>query len=894
MTDGRPDPDELLQELKSNENGRLKIFFGYAAGVGKTYAMLEAAQVAKRQGVDVVCGYVEPHTRPETMELLDGLETLPPLTAAHKDLLLRELDLDAVLRRKPQLVLVDELAHTNAGVCRHGKRYLDVQELLGSGIDVYTTVNVQHIESLCDIVASITGIVVRERIPDKVFDSADQVELVDIEPGELIERLRAGKIYRPQQARQALDHFFTEEKLTALREIALRRTADRVNRVSERKKRSAGGEYFTGENILVGLSSSPSNAKIIRAAARMAGAFQGGFTALFVETPAFMDMPEADKGRLRANMKLAQQLGAQIDTVYGEDVAFQIAEYARVSGVSKIVVGRSSAKRGFVLYKSTFSERLTAFAPNLDIYIIPDNTVRAIPRRYLHRKKEKILPRDIFVSVLCLLAATLVSFGFDSLAFSEANIITVYILGVLVTAVATSHRFFSLCSSVLSVLAFNFFFTEPRFTLNAYDSGYPVTFVIMFAAAFLTSSLALKLKRQAWRAAQTAYRTRVLLDTNQLLQQEKDLRGIARITAEQLVKLLQRDVVFYPAEEGSMTEPLILPAQEGEERGALYRSENEKAVAAWVFQNNRRAGASTATLGSARCLYLAVRSGRTVYGVVGIALQPGEALDAFESNLVLSILTECALAVEKELFRQKREEAQTQAKNEQLRANLLRSISHDLRTPLTSISGNAGVLLRGSIPEETRRQIYTDIFDDAAWLINLVENLLSVTRIEDGSMHIHRQAELLDELITEALEHVNRRRVEHRIRVALEDDLQLVKVDARLIMQVVVNMVDNAIKYTPPGSQITISSQRVRDMVAVSIADDGEGISDDAKAHIFEMFYTAGKQAADSKRGLGLGLALCKSIIAAHGGGIEVGDNAPHGTVFRFTLPAEEVTLHES
>ena len=283
-----------------------------------------------------------------------------------------------------------------------------------------------------------------------------------------------------------------------------------------------------------------------------------------------------------------------------------------------------------------------------------------------------------------------------------------------------------------------------------------------------------------------------------------------------------------------------------------------------------------------------------MYGVVGIALQPGEALDAFESNLVLSVLTECALAVEKELFRLKREEAQTQAKNEQLRANLLRSISHDLRTPLTSISGNAGVLLRGGIPEETRRQIYMDIFDDAAWLINLVENLLSVTRIEDGSMHIRRQAELLDELVTEALEHVNRRRVEHRIRVALEDDLQLVKVDARLIMQVVVNMVDNAIKYTPPGSQITISSRRVRDMVAVSIADDGEGISDEAKAHIFEMFYTAGKQAADSKRGLGLGLALCKSIIAAHGGEIEVGDNPPHGTVFRFTLPAEEVTLHAS
>lgn len=897
MEDGRPNPDDLLHEIKSAENdrqrGRLKIFFGYAAGVGKTYAMLEAAQIAKRQGVDIVCGYIEPHTRPETMELRNGLETLPTLAIPHKDMLLREMDLDGVLQRKPQLVLVDELAHTNAAGCRHGKRYMDVQELLNSGINVYTTVNVQHIESLCDIVASITGIIVRERIPDKIFDSADQVELVDIEPKDLIERLREGKIYKPRQAQQALTHFFTEEKLTALREIALRRTADRVNRIAERKKRTAGGEYFTEENILVGLSSSPSNAKIIRAAARMAGAFQGSFTALFVETPAFMGMPDADKNRLRANMRLAQQLGARIDTVYGEDIAFQIAEYARVSGVSKIVVGRSSAKRRFVFYKSTFSERLTAYAPNLDIYIIPDNTVTAIPRRYLHQKKERILPRDVLVSILCLLAATLVSFGFYALDFSEANIITVYIFGVLVTAVATSHRFFSLCSSVLSVLAFNFFFTEPRLTLNAYGSGYPVTFVIMFAAAFLTSSLALKLKRQAWRSAQTAYRTRVLLDTNQLLQQEKDLRGIARITAEQLVKLLRRDVVFYPAEEGRLAEPFVLPAREGEDRSALYLSENEKAVAAWVFQNNKRAGASTATLGSARCLYFAVRSGATVYGVVGIALQPGEALDTFESDLLLSILTECALAVEKELFRQKREEAQAQAKNEQLRANLLRSISHDLRTPLTSISGNAGVLLSNNVSEETRKQIYTDIYDDAAWLINLVENLLSVTRIEDGSMHIHRQAELLDELVTEALGHVNRLSVEHEIRVALEDDLQLVKVDARLIMQVIVNMVDNAIKYTPPGSQIVISSRRVRNMVEVSVADDGEGIPNTAKARIFEMFYTAGNQAADAKRGLGLGLALCKSIITAHGGEIEVGDHVPHGTVFRFTLPAEEVALHE-
>ena len=387
---GRQNPDQLLkaiQEEEGNQNkGHLKIFFGYAAGVGKTYAMLEAAHTAKQQGIDVVAGYIEPHERPKTAALLNGLEVLPVKEVVYNGIVLHEFDVDAALKRSPELILVDELAHTNAEGCRHSKRYQDIKELLRAGIDVYTTVNVQHIESLCDMVASITEVVVRERIPDALFDHADQVELVDIEPQDLIERLKAGNVYGGNQARQAVENFFTVKNLTALREIALRRCADRVNILTENARIKDNGDYHTDEHILVCLSPSPSNAKIIRTAARMAFAFKGTFTALFVETPDFSVTGEENVKRLRSNMRLAEQLGAKIETVYGEDVPFQIAEYARLSGVSKIVIGRSSAARHHLFSKPTLTEKLIAHAPNLDIHIIPDTVSNA---SVYHLKKVK-------------------------------------------------------------------------------------------------------------------------------------------------------------------------------------------------------------------------------------------------------------------------------------------------------------------------------------------------------------------------------------------------------------------------------------------------------------------------------------------------------------------------
>ena len=896
MDEARATPDQILKDIndesKRLERGHLHIFFGYAAGVGKTYAMLKAAHKTVKNGFDTVIGYVEPHMRPATSALLEGLEILPTKTILYEGMTLHEFDLDAVLKRRPQLVIVDELAHTNASGCRHEKRYQDVEELLGAGIDVYTTVNVQHIESLNDMVASITGVVIRERIPDKLFDDADQVKLVDIEPQELVERLNDGKIYKEEQAKKAVNNFFTIENLTALREIALRRCADRVNRLTDAVRMKNGSEYYTDEHILVCLSSSPTNQKIIRNAARMAKAFHGSFTALFIETPSFSSMSDENKNRLRSNIHLAEQLGAAVETSYGDDVAFQISEYARLSGVSKIVVGRSSINKKTIFSKQTLTEKLIAYAPNLDIYVIPDHTTVSYRERKRNSEKKRFLASDILISIGILIAATLIGYIFYHLGFSEANIITVYILGVLITAVVTTRRIYSLVSSILSVLIFNFFFTVPRFTLKAYDSGYPATFLIMFLAAFITGTLAVKIKQHAKQSAATAYRTKILLDTNQMLSSAKSKDEIVQTVASQLIKLLHRDIIFYLPENVSLAEPIAFSCTDSGVDSTCI-SENEKAVAFWVFQNNKHAGATTSTLSEAKCLYLAVRVSEKVYGVVGIVMN-NEPFDSFENSILLSILGEGALALESEQTAIEKEKAAVLAKNEQLRANLLRSISHDLRTPLTSISGNAGLLAASgeTMTQEKKSVLYSNIYDDSLWLINLVENLLAVTKIEDGSMHLKCTAELLDEIIDESLRHISRKSTEHHIVVNHSENFLMVKIDARLIMQVIINIVDNAIKYTPEGSTIEISSFCQGKNAVVSIADNGHGIPDVAKPHIFDMFYTAEK-IADSRRSLGLGLALCKSIITAHGGTISVDDKQPSGTVFTFTLPIEEVKLHE-
>ena len=874
----------------SVKKGKLKIFFGYAAGVGKTYAMLEAAHEALKNNVDVVAGYIEPHTRPDTLSLLDGIECLPIKIIDNNGLKCREFDIDAALSRKPELILVDEFAHTNAKNSRNDKRYQDIEELINNGINVYTTVNVQHIESLNDIVGTITKVTVREKIPDRVFDNADQIEIIDIEPYELLERLESGKIYKSAQAKRAMNNFFTLENLTALREIALRRCADHVNAVSVKSKIKQH-DYYTDEHVLVGLSSSPSNAKIIRNAARMANAFKAHFTAVFVETSDFSSMTKSNLDRLRNNVKLAEQLGANIETVYGDDIPFQIAEFARLSGVSKIVIGRSSAIKGRIFGKQTLVEKLISYAPTLDVYVIPDsNNTSSYNVNKVHKKPKNIF-KDFAICTLVMILSSLVGLLFSYLGIYEANIIMVYVFGVIVASVLIENRYFNIFTSLFSVLAFNFLFTEPVFSLKAYGAEYPFTFLFMFITSFLTGTLALKLKEHAKKSALVAYRTKILLDANQSLQKAKNRQEIFDVTAKKIIELTQKDVIIYGVNDGNLDEPKTYYANE---KNVNYETENEKGVALWVLKNNKRAGATTNTLSNSKCLYLSVRINNDVFAVIGIAVNK-TALDSFQKSVLLSLVGECAIMLENAKNAREKEEVAVLAKNEQLKANLLRAISHDLRTPLTSISGNASNFLANgnSMDEHTKYQLFTDIYDDSMWLINLVENLLSVTRLEEDKINLNITTELVSDVVDEALKHISRQKSEHNICVEYEDELLLAKIDAKLIVQVIINIVDNAIKYTPKGSNIKIETRKENKKAIISISDDGNGIPDEMKERIFDMFYCGTNKIADSRRSLGLGLSLCKTIINTHGGEISVSDNYPKGTIFTFDLPLGEVTIYE-
>lgn len=665
--DGRPNPDALLQQIQRETEteqpgaaGRLKIFFGYAAGVGKTYAMLEAAHAAKKNGIDVVNGYIEPHTRPETMALIDGLEQLPVRTIDHKGVTLRDFDLDAALVRAPELILVDELAHTNAEGARHEKRYQDIKELLHHGIDVYTTVNVQHIESLNDLVASITGVIVRERVPDKVFDEAYQVELVDIEPEELIARLQTGKIYRSQQAHRALDNFFSMENLTALREIALRRTADRVNRSAPKTVGKAAVPI--AEHMMICLSPSPTNPKVIRTAARMRDAFHGRFTALYVAPPELLPKDGEEARRLKENMRLAESLGAHTVTVYGNDVPVQIAEYAKVSGVTKIILGRTNTRRAWLSSRKNLVEILSELVPELDVYIIPDTVKaeRCRPSRKKVARDEPISLRSGVIALAIFAASTGLSIICAHMGFNEACVVTLYVFGLLVTAVMTGSRLLGLVMAIASVLTYNFFFTIPYYTLAVYDPGYMLALVVMFLVSIVAGSLSRRVRRQSRQEAMKAYRMEVLFQTSQKLQLAESEDALLSQVAAQLVNLLGRSVTIYPADQ-SLGEPLFVPAPNDIRDPSYYLTPDEFAVAAWAFENRKHAGATTGTLPGARNLYLAVRGQNAVYAVVGISMADAAPLDSFEKNLLLALMDLISLSMER--LRLSRTKRQTPSKS---------------------------------------------------------------------------------------------------------------------------------------------------------------------------------------------------------------------------------------
>lgn len=650
------------------------------------------------------------------------------------------------------------------------------------------------------------------------------------------------------------------------------------------------------DHILVCLSSSPSNERIVRMAGKMAQAFCGSLTALYVQTPGDTVMNTADMSRLQANMRLAQQLGAEIVTTHGEDVPTQIAEYALLSDVTKIVIGRSGVQRPHFWSEPTLTERLIALAPDVDIYIIPD--VEAY-KSYRRKRLISIRPAfptalELLLTVGILVAATIIGWGFLRLGFANANIIMVYLLGVLLTSTFTSGYTCGVLSAFLSVILFNYFLTEPRLSLAAYGSKYPITFAVMFASALLTCTLATKLKAHAQLSARDAYRTKLLFDMNRQLQKAETPDEVYQMTATQIQKLMQRDVLVYPAQGDALLDGIVYPA-DGSSPHSVTKEKQEQDVIRWVWQNRKRAGATTETFAKAKRLYLAIRIGQQVYGVIGIPMEKQTQPDAFTSSILFSILGECALALESLHNAEEKEKAAVLAKNEQLRANLLRSISHDLRTPLTSISGNADTLLHSynMLDEQTRKQVFTDIYDDAQWLTGLVENLLSITKITDGSVKLHLSDQVIDDIVSEALRHIDRRSAEHHITVDCGDEPLLVRVDAGLIMQVLINLVNNAVKYTPPGSNIRITAIQQEKVAEICVSDDGPGIPDERKELVFKMFFTGSNLIADSRRSLGLGLALCQAIIHAHHNEMTLKDNLPHGCIFSFTLPLSEVNLNE-
>ena len=660
----RPSSEKMLEKIQAQEEkvrrrelGQLKIFLGYAAGTGKTFAMLEAARELKKQQVDVVAGYVEPHARPETAALLEGIEQLPFLMMNYKGVKIREFDLDAALKRRPKVILVDELAHSNIQGCRHRKRYQDIEELLEHGINVYTTVNIQHLESLNDNVAGITSIMVRETIPDSVFNRADQVKLVDIEPEELIERMREGKIYQGMQAQRALQNFFTRDKLTALREIALRRMADRVNHLAEEEKMLYGdGGFSTGEHVLTCISPAPSNAKVIRTAARLAYAFHAEFTALYVETRYLQNADEKVKKRRDENMRLARSLGAKVATVNGEDVSRQIAEYAKVSNVTKIVMGRTAHRILFGQTRKTLVESLNQYAPNLDVYVIPDLQSGIGQRPYTVIKAGKFLQglkgTDFWIMLAMMTISTAGGLLLAHYHMTEANIIMVYLLGVMLTAIFTQGYVCSVLASILSVILFNYFFTMPVHSLQAYDASYPVTFAMMFTVSLLTSWNMSKIQKQNEENAKRAYRTEILLVNSKKLRRAKTRQQVSDDLAVQIQKLMHFTVIIYMKKDDVIQVPSIylrsgIEKEEEEALRADYTSRAEQAVVRWVFENGHRAGCTTHTLPSAKAIYLPVMEDDNVSAVVGMVLEERREIAVFEYNLISAMLDEAALVLER-------------------------------------------------------------------------------------------------------------------------------------------------------------------------------------------------------------------------------------------------------
>ena len=881
MTGERPDPDALLARAQEEEarksRGRLKLFFGAAAGVGKTYAMLEAARELQADGVDAVVGCVETHGRAETEALLNGLEILPPRLEPYKGTTLREFDLDAALARHPTVMIVDELAHRNATGSRHAKRWQDVTELLDAGINVYTALNVQHLESLNDIVAKITGVVVRETVPDSVVERADEIELVDIPPDDLIQRLQDGKVYVPHQAQEAIQNFFRKGNLIALRELALRRTADRVDAQMQAYMRdhAIAKTWPVAERVLVCVSPSPQAGQLVRAGRRLATRLGAEWIVAYVETPATAQLSQADRDRAVQTLRLAEQLGAETVTLSGPTMSEEILAYARARNVSKIVIGKPARSLWKRILLGSIVDALVRGSGEIDIYVVSGEKEAAVSRPVRHRPVVTDWPSyavALGVVGLCTGIAWLM-FPY----FGLSNLIMVYLLGVVAVA-ARSGRGPTVFASVSSVATFDFFFVPPYFSFAVSDTQYMVTFTVMLIVALVISGLTVRIRAQADAARDRERRTAALYAMSRELASSREVEALLTIAVQHIVEVFPAEVAALLPHGGEQLSARTVP-------GATLRPDtSELAVAQWVFTHREVAGLGTSTLPGAAALYVPLVGSRGAVGVLGVKPADPHAFDSPEQlHLLETFANQTALAIERAVLAEEAQAAQLRIETERLRSSLLSSVSHDLRTPLAAITGSASTMLESGreLPAAVQRELLQTIREEAERLNRLVQNLLEMTRLEAG-VEVRKEWRALEEVVGAALSRLELTLRDRPVRTEVAKDLPLVAMDDTLIEQVLINLLENAAKHTPPGTEIDVRAWAENGHAVVEVGDRGPGLAPGEEDRIFEKFYRGARPQA---RGAGLGLAICRAIIEAHGGRIWALNRRDGGAAFRFVLP---------
>jgi two-component system sensor histidine kinase KdpD len=885
MMDKRPDPDVLLTRVQEQQaleaSGKLKIFFGAAAGVGKTYAMLEAAREKRADGVDVVVGYVEPHGRAETEALLEGLEVVPPGLVDYRGASLRELDLDGVLARRPRLVLVDELAHTNAPGSRHAKRWQDVLELLDAGIDVFSTVNVQHVESLNDVVAKITGVVVRETLPDSVLDRADEVELIDLPADDLLERFREGKVYVPDQAAEALRNFFRKGNLIALRELALRRTAERVDAQmrSYMRDHAIGAVWPTAERLLVAVSASPFSARLVRGAKRMVERLGAEWWVAYVETPAQLRLPPEAKDQVAQTLRLAESLGARTVTLTGARMSDEILAFARQRNVTRIVVGKPQRSLWKRILLGSIVDALVKGSGDIDIAVISGDKDEPAPTPARRR-----LAATEWSGYLQAVATGLVATGVAWLMFplfEVSNLVMVYLLGIV--AVAMRHgRGPSLLASVLSVAIFDVLFVPPYFTFAVSDTRYLVTFGVMLTVGMIISGLTIRIRLQTEAVREREQRTAALYAMSRELASTRGVDELVVIALRHVGEIFRtRAIVLLPNAQGGLT-------VRGETRADGVADANEAAVARWVFEHGQPAGLGTATLPGTASLFVPLLAPRACVGVLGVRPADRHAFDTPERlHQLETFANQTALAIERARLADEAQASELRIETERLRNSLLSSVSHDLRTPLATITGAATTLLEQGerLDAPTQRDLLESVREEAERLNRLVQNLLEMTRLESGELAMRKEWHSMEEVIGAALRRLDKGLAGRRINTRVLPDLPLVAMDDVLMEQVLVNLLDNALKYTPAGSPLEIVATGTERAVTVEVADRGPGVPPGQEEKVFEKFYRG--QPGDG-RGAGLGLAICQGVVRAHGGRIWAQNLPGGGVAFLFTIPLTE------